>query len=210
MTRLKNPMIGVASFLIFYLVATITAHQQWPLAFPQNFGLSFALLVVSVVLLFIESRQLIRSQLQQLSCRSVAGFLFAALLVALLIYVLPRIIGETNDLTNPNSFQLPGTTGGVIAGLSYNLIYIFASVIAVLVVPASFAESAPDWQYLMPILIWIISVPLDNFWWQLLIIGTLWLALFLAYRLSHNFIFPLAIWLIFELLCDLFPITNIL
>lgn len=208
MTRLKNPMVGVASYLIFYSVATITAHSQF-LTFPRNFWLSFGLLIITAVLLLIEQQSLISTQLRRLSGRSLITTLFVAMLAALVLYAMLRIIMETKDLASNNGFQMPGTTGWLIAGLSYNFVYIFASVIAVLVVPASFADSAQDWQYLFPILICLISAPLDNLLWQLLIIVALWLGLFMAYHLSHNFIFPLAIWLIFELLCDFLPTTSI-
>ena len=208
MTRLKNPMVGLASYLIFYLVATLAAGNQW-LPFPKGFWLSFGLLLITVTLLLIEQHQLISSQLQRLSWCSLAAILFGALLIAVLLYTIPRIILETKALTSYNSFQMPATAGWLLAGLSYNFIYVFASVIAVLVVPASFSDSAQDWQYLVPILICVISAPLDHVLWQLLIIVPLWLGLFLAYRFSRNFVLPLAIWLIFTALCDFLPITSI-
>lgn len=211
MARVKNPMVGLASYLIFFLVAIIVSRNQL-VPFSNSFWLLFSLLLVTTSLLIFEQHEVLRSQWQRLTWRSGLTLLFVAALVALLLYTVPRIIFEANESfrsTNLSSSQLPNTPAWVLTALGYNLMSGLAMVIAILVVPGEFTDSARDWRYLLPILICIVSAPLENLVLQLIVTVTLWLGLFLSYRASHNFLMPLFVWIIYQLLCDFLPVASI-
>ncbi|WP_461218189.1 hypothetical protein [Lapidilactobacillus salsurivasis] len=170
------------------------------------------LTLILTVLLVLVTEKVLRQQLKRIARSHLVGFIFAAFLVAILLFGLLKVINERYPFVAGRQLNVPVGVGWQLLIIVDNLLWPLATIIAVFVIPALWLAQkqwSHRWSVLVPLLICLATTPIQQFGQQFLIGLLFWWGLWLAYHLSQNWLFTLVVWYGCWFLSLLLPLFEI-